>query len=242
MLFPRRRVNDDKAMIKNVIFDVDGTLVDSNEFHAESWQRVMAEYGKKVEFDAVLKQIGKGGDQLMPEFLSPDEIDEFGEELEEKRNKLFQKEYLPKVKAFPDVRRLFERIKENGARIVFASSATDKDVEEFKRITNTEDLLEDTTSSDDADASKPEPDIFLAALEKLGNPPKEETIVVGDTPYDAIAAKKGGLKMIGVTCGGWSEEDLKREGCVEVYESPADLLEKFDQSKLGAKAAPNTAN
>lgn len=219
-------------MIKNVIFDVDGTLVDSNKLHAESWQKAFAKYDREIAFDAILPEIGKGGDQLMPEFLSPAELAKFGEELEKYRNELFQKEYLPKVKPFPKVRELFERIKENGGRVIFASSATDKDVEEFKKITNTADLLEDATSSDDADSSKPEPDIFLAALEKLGNPPKEETVVVGDTPYDAIAAKKAGLRTIGVTCGGWSAEDLKKAGCTEVYQSPADLLEKYDESML----------
>lgn len=219
-------------MIKNVIFDVDGTLVDSNRLHAESWQKAFAKYDREIAFDAILPEIGKGGDQLMPEFLSPAELAKFGEELEEYRNELFQKEYLPKVKPFPKVRELFERIKENGGRVIFASSATDEDVEEFKKITNTADLLEDATSSDDADSSKPEPDIFLAALEKLGNPPKEETVVVGDTPYDAIAAKKAGLRTVGVTCGGWSAEDLKKAGCTEVYQSPADLLEKYDESML----------
>lgn len=224
-------------MIRNVIFDVDGTLVDSNKSHAESWQKAFAEYDKQIDFKAILSQIGKGGDQLMPEFLSPAEMAKFGEELEEYRNELFQKQYLPKVKPFPKVRELFERIKQDGGRVVFASSATDKDVEEFKKITDTADLLEDATSSDDADASKPEPDIFLAALEKLGNPPKQETVVVGDTPYDAIAAKKAGLQIVGVTCGGWSAADLKKAGCLEIYESPADLLEKYDQSLLGGKAA-----
>jgi HAD superfamily hydrolase (TIGR01549 family) len=228
-------------MIKNVIFDVDGTLVDSNKLHAESWQKAFAKYDKQIEFDAILPEIGKGGDQLMPEFLSPAEMAKFGEELEEYRNELFQKEYLSKVKPFPKVRELFERIKQNGGCVIFASSATDKDVEEFKKITNTADLLEDATSSDDADSSKPEPDIFLAALEKLGNPPKEETVVVGDTPYDAIAAKKAGLQTVGVTCGGWSAEDLKKAGCIEVYESPADLLEKYDESLL-AKGAAQAAN
>ena len=224
-------------MIRNVIFDLDGTLVDSNKLHAESWQRAFAKYGKEIEFDAILPEIGKGGDQLMPKFLSPAEMAKFGEALEEYRNELFQKEYLPRVKPFSKVRELFERIKKDGGRIVFASSATDEDIEEFKKITNTADLLKDTTTSDDAESSKPAPDIFLAALKKLGNPPKAETIVVGDTPYDAIAAGKAGLRTIGVTCGGWSEEKLKEAGCAEVYASPGDLLERFDESPLSKKAA-----
>lgn len=224
-------------MIKNVILDVDGTLVDSNRQHAEAWQKAFAEYGKEIEFDQLLTQIGKGGDQLMPEFLSPAEMAKFSEELEEFRNELFEKKYLPQLEPFPKVRELVQKIKENGGRAVLASSSTAEQVAEYKKLLNIEDLLDEETSSDDADASKPEPDIFLAALEKIGNPAKEDSIVVGDTPYDAISAKKAGLKIIGVTCGGWSEADLREAGCLEVYANPADLLEKFDDSILGADTA-----
>lgn len=223
-------------MIRNVIFDVDGTLIDSNRAHAEAWQRAFAKYDKHFALGVLLKQIGKGGDQLLPEFLSAEEIAYFGKELEKYRGELFQQEYLPHIKAFPEVRLLAERIRQNGGRIIFASSAKEEEIEEFKRITNLADLLKDTTSADDAASSKPEPDIFLAALKKLGNPPKAETVVVGDTPYDAISARKAGLQIIGVTCGGWTAEDLRQAGCVEVYASPSDLLAHFNASLLGREA------
>lgn len=224
-------------MIKNVIFDVDGTLIDSNKLHAEAWQKAFAEYGIEIEFETILRQIGKGGDQLMPVFLSKEELDEFGEQLEADRKKIFQKEYLPHVKAFPKVRELFQRIKIGGRRIVLASSAAEEELQEFKKIMHIEDLLEEETSSDDVALSKPEPDIFLAALKKLGNPPKEECVVVGDTPYDGIAAGKARLKIIGFTCGGWSAEDLREAGCIEIYESPSDLLKRFDESLIAKDAA-----
>ena len=220
-------------MIINVIFDIDGTLIDSNHLHAESWQRAFAKFGKIIEFKSVLKQIGKGSDQLLPEFLTDDEIKEFGAELEKYRSELFKREYLSQVKPFPKVRELFEKIVQNDGRIVLASSGAEEDVEKFKKILNISDLLEDSTSSEDVESSKPEPDIFLTALKKLGNPPKSECVVVGDTPYDAIAAEIAGLKIIGVTCGGWSAEILKEFGCGEIFENPSDLLENFNNSLIG---------
>lgn len=219
-------------MIKNVIFDVDGTLIDSNKLHALAWQQAFAEYDRKIEFESILQQIGKGGDQLMPEFLSRTEIISFGDEMEEYRSKLFKEEYLPEVKAFPGVRELFEKIRNEGKKIVLASSAAEEELKEFKKIMNVEDLLDDATSADDAESSKPEPDIFLAALKKLGNPPKDECVVIGDTPYDAEAAGKSGLKIIGFTSGGWSADDLREAGCVEIYENPTDLLNRFDESLI----------
>jgi HAD superfamily hydrolase (TIGR01549 family) len=224
-------------MIKNVIFDVDGTLIDSNKLHAEAWQKAFAEYGKEVEFETVLRQIGKGGDQLIPVFLSEKEIDEFGENLEKYRGELFKKEYLLKVKAFPHVRELVEKIKNDGKKVVLASSAAEEELEEFKKIMNIADLLDDETSSDDAESCKPEPDIFLAALKKLGNPPKDECVVVGDTPYDGVAAGKAGLQVIGLTCGGWNAEDLREAGCVEIYKSPTDLLDWLEESLINQNAA-----
>lgn len=229
-------------MIKNVIFDVDGTLIDSNKLHAQAWQKAFAEYGKEIEFELILRQIGKGGDQLLPVFWTQEELDEFGTEMEEYRSKLFKQDYLPKVKAFPNVRELCERIKQDNKKIVLASSAVEEELQEFKKIMNIQDLLEDETSSDDAESSKPEPDIFLAALKKLKNPPKDECVVVGDTPYDGIAAGKAGLKIIGLTCGGWSAKELRESGCVEIYQDPTDLLDWFDESLIAKDAVKSAGN
>ena len=219
-------------MIKTVIFDVDGTLVDTVDMHAEAWQRALKEYGKEVEFSAVRAQIGKGGDQLMPVFLSPEELDEFGEELEKRRGEIFKQEYLPKSKAFPQVRELVERIQRDGKRVVLASSAKRDELEHFKSVTNIADLLEGETSADDAEKSKPEPDIFLAAIKEGGNPEPSEAIVVGDTPYDAIAAAKAKLKTIGLLSGGFAKESLTDAGCLAIYKDPADLLAHYDESPI----------
>ncbi len=222
-------------MIKAVIFDVDGTLVDSVDLHARAWQESLARFGKQFDFGRVRYQIGKGGDQLMPVFLSPQELEEFGEELEKYRGELFKREYLPQVKGFPAVRELFRRVQEEGLRIALASSARGDELKTYKRLARIEDLVGEETSSDDAEKSKPHPDIFVAALEKLEDVRPSEAVVVGDTPYDAEAAGKAGLQTVGLLSGGFPEEDLRAAGCVRIYRDAADLLANYDTSPL-AKA------
>jgi phosphoglycolate phosphatase-like HAD superfamily hydrolase len=221
-------------MIRAAIFDVDGTLVDSVDLHAAAWQAAFEKFGKRISFDEIRKQIGKGGDQLLPVFLSQAELQRFGAELDGYRSDLFKKYYLPRVKGFPRVRQLFETIRHNGKRIALASSAKGDELAAYKKIADINGLVEAETSSDDAERSKPYPDIFQAAFARLGDITRAEVIVVGDTPYDAEAAAKAGLRTIGFLCGGWSENDLRRAGCVAVYGNPEDLLAKYHESPLAA--------
>jgi len=225
-------------MIQTVIFDVDGTLIDSVDLHAHAWQDVLREFGKEIPFEDVRFQIGKGGDQLMPVFLSKEEIDDRGEEITERRAAIFKEKYLARVTAFPKARELFERILADGKRIALASSAKGDELETYKKIAGIADLIETQTSSDDAAKSKPFPDIFAAALEKLGNPPVEEALVVGDTPYDVEAAGKIRLATIGLLCGGFPEETL--HGAVAIFRDPADLLLRYEDSPLFT-ASPRSA-
>jgi HAD superfamily hydrolase (TIGR01509 family) len=215
-------------MIKAVIFDIDGTLVDSVDLHAQAWQETFRHFGKEIPFEQVRHQIGKGGDQLMPVFFSKEELEEFGSEMEKYRGRLYKRDYLPRVRAFPRVRDLFQKIKDDGKRLALASSAKQDELGTYKRIANIEDLVEEETSADDADKSKPHPDIFEAALERLGDIKPSEAIVVGDTPYDAEAAGKIDLRTIGVLCGGFPEAELKAAGCVQIFKDPADLLARYD--------------
>lgn len=224
-------------MIKAVIFDIDGTLIDSVDLHARAWQEAFAHFGKQFPFERVRYQIGKGGDQLLPVFLSESEIEEFGDELTEYRGELFKREYMPRVVAFPRVRELFERIRRDGKSIALASSAKKEELTEYKRIANIEDLVEEEASSDDAEKSKPHPDIFEAALAQLGDVQPSEAIVVGDTPYDAEAAGKAGLQTIGFLSGGFPEEDLRAAGCVRIYKDAAELLANYDTSPLAFENA-----
>lgn len=217
-------------MLKAVIFDIDGTLVDSVDLHARAWQETFKHFGRDVPYQEVRHQIGKGGDQLMPVFFSKEELDQFGEEMEKYRSELFKREYLPRVRAFPKVRDLIERIKADGLKIALASSAKEEELKEYKRIANIKDLVEEETSADDADKSKPHPDIFEAALKRLGDTSAAEAVVVGDTPYDAEAAGKIGLRTIGVLCGGFPKSELRATGCIEIYDGPADLLARYDES------------
>ena len=231
------RAAKEKALIKAVIFDVDGTLFDSNDLHVMAWQEAFKVHGKEVAYEELREQMGKGGDQLMPVFCSREELERFGEELEQSRTELFTSDYLPRVRPFPKVRELFERVKEDGMAIALASSAREEELERHKKSLRIEDLLETSTSADDAERSKPHPDIFQAALDRLGGVAPEETVVVGDTPYDALAAAKAGMRTIGLLSGGFDEGALRSAGAVEIYEDVADLLDHYDESLLANGAA-----
>ena len=223
-------------MAQAIIFDIDGTLLDSVDLHAEAWQEAFRHFGHEIPFDKIRSQIGKGGDQLLPVFLNPEELEKKGKDLQEFRGSLFKRKYLPKVKPFPRVRELFLKIRDNGQQLALASSAKGDELQDFERIAGIEDLVQVETSSADAKRSKPHPDIFEAALDRLGNHlPLSEVVVVGDSPHDAEAAGKAGLQTVGVLCGGFPEAVLREAGCIAIYGGPEDLLERYEQSPLAKK-------
>ena len=219
-------------MIKAVIFDIDGTIVDSVDLHVKAWQIAFAKFGKEISYEAIRPQIGKGADQLLPVFFSKKELHEFGQELENYRSDLFKKEYLPKVKGFPKVRELFETIKQDEKSIALASSSKEDELKIHKRITRIEDLVDVETSSENAEKSKPFPDLFEVTLKRLGNIDPNKIIVVGDTRYDAEGAAKAKLRTIGLLCGGSTEEELRQADCIAIYRDPADLLTRYEESPL----------
>jgi HAD superfamily hydrolase (TIGR01509 family) len=223
------------------MFDIDGTLVDSVDLHAEAWAATFEKYGKKIDVKDVRRQIGKGSDQLLPVFFSKKELTEFGAEMEKYRGDLFKRDYLPRVKSFPKTRELFERIKQDGKPIALTSSAQEEELGTYKKLARIDDLIAGETSADDVEKSKPHSDIFEVALKELRNPPVEQIIVVGDTPYDAEAAGKINLRTIGLLCGGWTEEELRKAGCVAVYRDPADLLACYEESPLAKETSTSTA-
>ena len=215
-------------MLKAIIFDVDGTLIDSVDAHAEAWQRAFAEHGVELDYDAVRSQIGKGGDQLLPVFLPDDEVEGKGARIDERRSDLVKNDYIDGLKAFPQVRSLFEKAKGAGLTIALASSAKGEELKVYKRKADIEGLVGEETSSDDAEKSKPHGDIFQAALDRLSGIDPSEAIVVGDTPYDAEAAAKVGVRTVGVLCGGFAEADLREGGAVAIFRDPADILARWD--------------
>jgi HAD superfamily hydrolase (TIGR01509 family) len=166
-------------------------------------------------------------------FLSEDRAARIGEELEKYRSELFKREYLKRVRPFPRVRELFQELRRRGLKLALASSAKRDELEVYKQILHIEDLIDAETSADDADRSKPHPDIFQAALRRLGKDiPLDRVYVVGDSPYDAIAAHRMGVRCIGLLCGGFPEEQLRAAGCVAIYRDPGDLLDRLDESPL----------
>jgi HAD superfamily hydrolase (TIGR01509 family) len=225
-------------MPEAVIFDIDGTLLDSVDLHAQAWQEAFRHFGHEIPFEKIRSQIGKGGDQLMPVFLNEQELKQLGKALEEYRARLFKQKYLPKVKPFPGVRELFLKVKAHRQKVALASSARGDELNQYERIAHIEDLVEVETSSADAERSKPHPDIFEAALQRLGkdrlgkNVRPEDAIVVGDSPHDAEGAKRAGLRTVGVRCGGFADRALWEAGCIAIYDGPQDLLRHYEESPL----------
>ena len=224
------------ASIRAVVFDIDGTLLDSVDLHARAWVEAFAHFGIATEVAQVRRQIGKGGDQLLPVFVDEARLAREGEAIEAYRSDLFKRTYLSKTRPFPGVRALLSHVRNAGQTVALASSGKASEVERYQDILGIADLVDVVTSADDADRSKPHPDIFEAVLGKLGGVPKEAVIAVGDTPYDAEAAGRAGLATIGLLCGGFPEAELSAAGCVAIYRDPQDLLDGYARSPLAVKS------
>lgn len=210
-----------------VILDVDGTLVDSNDAHARAWVDAFAEHGIAVAFDNVRRSIGMGGDKLMPSVSGVEEDTALGAGIAARRGEIFKSRYLDTIKPFPRTRDLIQRLVADGYVLAVASSAKEDELGPLLERAGVADLLPLRTSSDDADNSKPDPDIVVAAMRQAGCEPAR-TIMLGDTAYDVAAARRAGIEIVALECGGWTREALA--GAVEVYRDPADLLEQYEAS------------
>jgi HAD superfamily hydrolase (TIGR01509 family) len=216
---------------KAAIFDLDGTLLDSVDLHALAWHEAMLKFGHDVTFEQVRGQIGKGGDKLIPVFLSAEDRKDHGKELDAWRSKRFKSKYLPLIRPFSAVPDLLQRVREAGLQVAIASSAKKEELHNYLEIAGIAHLVDAATSSGDVEESKPEPDLFDVVLRKL-TIEGADAIAVGDTPYDAEAAGKANIRAIGVLCGGFQERLLRQAGCIEVYPGPATLLARFDETLL----------
>lgn len=213
-------------MIQGILFDIDGTLVLSNDAHAHAWVEAFAKYKYTTTFEEVRPLIGKGSDKLIPQLFSDlSGEDGLGKEIAEFRSELFLEKYIHDVVPAPGARELVEVLREKNIRTVVASSATSKELHSLLKIAGVEELLTEKTSSSDVENSKPDPDIVAVALKKIQIPPKQ-VLMIGDTPYDVEAAEICDVSVVAVTCGGWSENDL--HGAWKIFKDPADVLSNLD--------------
>lgn len=212
-------------MIDAVLFDVDGTLVDSNDLHAAAWQEAFRHFGIVLPYDRIRGQIGKGGDNLIPALLPPEITERLQEDIESFRSELFQRDYLQKARPFPGAADLLRRLHEDGTRMVLATSSKQTELDFHIDRLGCRELLTATTSRDDVDHSKPCPDIFAAALGKAQPLNGGTVVVVGDTPWDIEAAARLGVPAVAVRCGGFDEEELS--GAAAIYDGPRHLIATY---------------
>jgi HAD superfamily hydrolase (TIGR01509 family) len=222
--------NDDRGVLEAVLLDIDGTLLDSNDAHAQAWSDALREAGYEIGSETVRPLVGMGSDKLLPRLTGLDAEQGDGKKLVDRRSEIFMKEYLPAVRPFPGARDLLDRMRADGLRLVVATSASDEELDGLLRALGAEWLHEKATSSSDAERSKPDPDIVHVAIGKANANPRD-CVMIGDTPYDVEAATRAGVSIIALRCGGWGDEELS--GAVAVYDDPAQLLAQYTESLIG---------
>ena len=205
---------------KAAIFDVDGTLVDSNDAHATAFVEAFREFGFEIPLDKVRRLIGKGSDKLVPELIG-----RCDEAIAGRKKAIFRQRCLPALRAFPCVEALLDALRSRGLRLAVASSAASEELDALLEVAHAGRYFDEKTDADDAERSKPDPDIVQAALRKLALP-AERCVMVGDTPYDAQAAHRAGVAFVGVRCGGWRDAELWP--ALGVHDDPCDLLRKLE--------------
>lgn len=219
--------------LQGLILDVDGTLVLSNDAHAQAWVDAFAAFGYDVPFEKVRPLIGMGGDQVIPQIV-PGLTDEKGDgkAISERRKELIIHHYGPTLAPTKGTREFISQMQQAGLKLIIASSATSEELQVLLKAAQVDDLLKDVeaTTSSDADASKPAPDIVEAALNKIQMKPSQ-VVMLGDTPYDIKSAKAAEVGVIALRCGGF--DDTQLAGAIAIYDDPADLLAHYNQSPLG---------
>lgn len=215
-------------MLKAILFDLDGTLVDSNRQHALAWQQALGEAGHDIDLQIIAEQIGKGSDNLVP-CLVPGASEADVERLGDAHGRIFKERFFSDLQPFPGARDLLARCRQAGYAVVLASSATAEELDHHLNVLDVRELIDAFTSADDVGCSKPCPDIFDTARNKAGVS-ATEALVVGDTPYDIAAADKAGIRTIAVRSGGFDDEKLS--GALAIFDDVAELLARFDSSPL----------
>ena len=217
-----------------VLLDVDGTLIDSNDAHARAWVAALAAHGYVVPFSEIRPLIGKGGDKILPELTGLDPESGEAKRISDTRGRIFLEQELHSLEPTAGARALLERLRELGLELIVATSAKAEEVDAILDQAGVSDLIQAASSSDDADRSKPDPDIVRAALQKARRQ-AAHSVMIGDTPYDVEAAARARVPAIGLRSGGWTDDGLR--GAIAIYDHPADLLAHLDESPLGVARA-----
>jgi len=215
----------------NAILDVDGTLVDTNYHHALAWHRALHAHGHSVQMWKVHRHIGMGGDQILDALIGEEAAAADGEAIAEAEGEAY-KELIGEVEPLEGARGLIEKLKDDGATVILASSAKEDEVDHYLDLLDARDLVDGWTTSADVEATKPEPDLINAALEKAGN--DNASVMVGDSVWDVEAAKRAGIPTLAVLTGGFSEEELREAGAAQVVEAIEDL--RIDRRALAELA------
>jgi len=213
------------------ILDIDGTLVDTNYHHAIAWYRAFRRHGIVLPVWRIHHHIGMGGDQLVGALTDEQTDRELGEKIRSDEKALYQ-ELIDEVEPMEGSRELIEELRRREHTVVLASSASSEEVDHYLDLLGARELAEGWTTSADVEATKPEPDLVRAALDRAGGS-SENAVMVGDTPWDARAASNAGVPTIAVLTGGFSEQELDEAGAVAVFESVVELGERLDQTVLG---------
>jgi HAD superfamily hydrolase (TIGR01509 family) len=216
-----------KLPFKTLLFDVDGTLIDSNGAHAESWTRALREFRVEVTVDQIRPLIGMGSDKILPAVANVSEESEIGQAIARRKKELFGS-LIGSLQPTPGARPLLEYLRTQQVELVIATSADDREMSALLRRAGIDDLIPTRASKDDAVNSKPDPDIVHAALVRSGAKPGE-TAMVGDTPYDIEAADRAGIDAIALRCGGYWD-DTRLRGAVRIFDDPLALLDHLNRS------------
>ena len=220
-------------MLRAILFDIDGTLVDSNHFHVLAWAEVFRAAGHEFQLAEIHAQIGKGADNFVPALL-PALSEEEAEKLGEAHKALFARLYMHRLKPFPGARELLQRCRDEGLQVMLATSASASELERHLDVLDAREIVDGWTDADDVGHSKPCPDLFETAARKAGVE-GGECLVVGDTPYDIEAATAAGIRTVAVRSGLFSDEALS--GAIAIYDNVGDLLDQFEDSPLSGRSA-----
>lgn len=214
--------------VRAFFFDIDGTLVDSNEFHVLAWHEAFLRHAQEVSLAAIRRQIGKGADMLIPALL-PDSESSLREAINSDHGEIFSSRYLPEVKPFRRATEIIHTLHERHIQVVLASSAKQEEMEHYVRLLKIGAVLSGTVTSQDVDRSKPAGDIFAVALTKVAPIQAAQTLAVGDTIYDVLSAKHNGVNTLALRTGPFSDAELKEAGAIAIYDNVASILGDLDQ-------------